>query len=75
MKEKLKNTFPHKKKLVAAFIVLFTCCIGPLLLSQGKQQSTVAPMAATESFWLWNFLGHLHPVGSLFLQPCSNFLH
>ena len=62
MIEKLNSKFQHKKKLGIAFIIFLSCSIIPFFLFESQAQTAVAPVVQKESFWLWNFFGHLHPV-------------
>ncbi len=62
MNKQFKYFFPHRKTLVIVFIVFLTCGIGPFVLFGGDVDSSPETPAVTETFWLWNFLGHLHPV-------------
>jgi hypothetical protein len=71
MSKGFKYAFPHKKKFAIVFLFLLTCGIGPFVLFGGDADSLPETPSVTESFWLWNFLGHLHllavhfPVGLL----------
>src|SRR5438128_1199011 len=62
MNKKFKYIFLHKKKFVVVFIVFITCGIGPFVLFGDDVPSSPETPAVTETFWFWNFLGHLHPV-------------
>src|SRR5688500_6379922 len=52
----------HKKKSVVLLVVVLICGIVPLLFSQSEDPATKEVAIQAESFWLWNFLGHLHPL-------------
>ena len=54
--------FSHKKKSVVLLIVVLICGIVPLLFSQSDDPATNELAPQSDSFWLWNFLGHLHPL-------------
>ncbi|HET9278283.1 MAG TPA: hypothetical protein VFN95_08840, partial [Flavitalea sp.] len=62
MSRKHNPLFPHKKKSVVLLIIVLICGIVPLLFSQSDDPATNVPASETDSFWLWNFLGHLHPL-------------
>ncbi len=62
MNKKSKHILPHKKKFIIVLTVILICGIGPVVLFDGDFDSSQQTPAVTESFWLWNFLGHLHPV-------------
>ncbi|MEP7143344.1 MAG: DUF2231 domain-containing protein, partial [Ferruginibacter sp.] len=59
--KKFKYSFPHKKKFIIAFIIFLTGSVSMCLSAQSITQSVANKPAETESFWLWNFLGRLHP--------------
>ena len=54
--------FSHKKKSIVLLIVFLVCGVVPLLFSQGIDPVANEPVLQAGSFWLWNFLGHLHPL-------------
>ena len=54
--------FSHKRKAVVLLVVVLTCGIVPLLFSQSTDPASNELASQAESFWLWNFLGHLHPL-------------
>src|SRR5688500_2036818 len=56
----------HKKKSVVLLVLVLICGIVPLLFSQGDNPVINEPAPQTESFWLWNFLCHLHPLAVYF---------
>ena len=63
MKHRKHNLlFYHKKKSVILLVVVLICGIVPLLFSQSDHPVTSEIASQSESFWLWNFLGHLHPL-------------
>ena len=62
MGRKRNPLFPHKKKSAVLLIIVLICGIVPLLFSQTDDSATSIPASGTNSFWLWNFLGHLHPL-------------
>src|SRR5687767_3607191 len=62
MNNKFKYIFIHKKKFVIVLIVFIVCGIGPFVLFGGDVQLAQETPAVTETFWLWNFFGHLHPL-------------
>ena len=72
MGRKHNPLFPHKKKSVVLLIVILICGIVPLLFSQSDEPVTNELAPQTDSFWLWNFLGHLHPLAVHF--PVGLFL-
>lgn len=53
--------FPTKPGCTLALIVCILCMVHPLFLVESVAQSA-APVAETETFWLWKFLGRLHPL-------------
>ncbi|MEO8766597.1 MAG: DUF1549 domain-containing protein [Ginsengibacter sp.] len=61
MNKKINYIFPHKKKLIIVFFIFLFCSIIPFLLSGGGLQSPQENPSVGESYWLWNFLGRLHP--------------
>src|SRR5688572_17986335 len=60
--KKFKYIFFHKKKFVIVFILFIICGIGPFVLFGGDVDSSQETPVVTETFWFWNFLGHLHPL-------------
>ncbi|MEP7110922.1 MAG: DUF1549 domain-containing protein, partial [Ferruginibacter sp.] len=62
MNKKFKNIFSHKKKFTIAIIIFLICSYGPFILAGAYAQSSGEIPVETGSFWLWNFLGHLHPL-------------
>ena len=54
--------FSHKKKSVVLLIGFLICGVVPFLFSQSTDKITNELPPQTSSFWLWNFLGHLHPL-------------
>ncbi|MEO6723451.1 MAG: DUF1549 domain-containing protein [Ferruginibacter sp.] len=62
IRRKHNPLFSYKKKSVVLLIVFLICGIVPLLFSQSTDPATSELPPQTNSFWLWNFLGHLHPL-------------
>ena len=62
IRRKHNPLFSHKKKSLVLLIVFLICGIVPLLFSQSSDPITNELPPQTNSFWLWNFLGHLHPL-------------
>lgn len=62
MRKKHNVFFNHKKKSVILLIIVLICGIVPFLFSQSDHPVANEIASQTESFWLWNFLGHLHPL-------------
>src|SRR4029078_7576421 len=54
--------FSNRKKFVVLLLFFFLCGIVPLLFSQTSNPATTGLPPQPASFWLWNFLGHLHPL-------------
>jgi hypothetical protein len=54
--------FSNRKKLLVSLFILLICGICPLLFSQSSNPTTTELPPQPASFWLWNFLGHLHPL-------------
>ncbi|MEO5997045.1 MAG: DUF1549 domain-containing protein, partial [Chitinophagaceae bacterium] len=68
MKQKISHTIFSKKMLIITVIILLILTANPLLNSFAGDEpltaSSEVPLSAEKgSFWLWNFLGHLHPLG------------
>lgn len=59
MSKERKYAFPHKKKAVIVCIIFLICSMGAFVLS--AKDIEPSPQEPAETFWLWNFLGHLHP--------------
>src|SRR4249919_3726584 len=59
---KYNRLFTHKKKFTILLILLLICGAGTFLFSQDTPVSTDELIPKNDSFWLWNFLGHLHPL-------------
>src|SRR5688572_28325573 len=53
--------FPTKEGCIIALSVFVLCSVHPDLLQETVAQSA-APAAEAETFWLWKFLGRLHPL-------------
>jgi len=62
MGRKYNPLFRHKNKSVVLLLVVLVCGIVPLLFSQSDDPAINELPIQTGSFWLWNFLGHLHPL-------------
>ncbi|MGY3052040.1 mono/diheme cytochrome c family protein/uncharacterized membrane protein [Pedobacter sp. UYEF25] len=56
MKMTIKNIFPRKKITVVIIIIIIICLLQ--LMYSGFAESP----SASETFWLWRFLGRLHPL-------------
>src|SRR6187200_1372808 len=54
--------FSHKKKFVTALMLIFFIGVCPFLFSQDNPEQLIKNSEQANSFWLWNFLGHLHPL-------------
>ncbi|QHT67477.1 DUF1549 domain-containing protein [Rhodocytophaga rosea] len=52
---------PIQRGCIIALIVFLVCSLHPALLLESFAQSA-APAAEAETFWLWKFLGRLHPL-------------
>ncbi|MEP6949701.1 MAG: DUF1549 domain-containing protein [Ginsengibacter sp.] len=61
MNKKRNHISLHKNKFII-ILVFLTCGIGSFILFGGDTHPSPGTPAVTETFWLWNFLGHLHPV-------------
>ena len=62
MGRKKSVLFSHRKKSVVLLMIVLICGIVPLLFSQNDGPSSAEPVSTAGSFWLWDFLGHLHPL-------------
>ncbi|WP_018612686.1 DUF1549 domain-containing protein [Segetibacter koreensis] len=69
MKIQFKDTIITKKVLIVTLIILLVFIVNPLLLLNsyaGDKPLTasvnVLSTSENKSFWLWNFLGRLHPL-------------
>src|SRR5665647_2004940 len=60
MKINIKKVFP-RKKITIVVITIMTICLVQLAYSGFAESASAAP-AASGSFWLWRFLGRLHPL-------------
>lgn len=68
MKKQFKNTTLTKKRLIVILIILLVFVVNPLFIinsyagDEPLAASTDVPLSENNSFWLWNFLGRLHPL-------------
>ena len=67
MKKRFKNILT-KRAVIVTLIVLLIFVVNPFLIinsyagDEPLAASTSVPLAENNSFWLWNFLGRLHPL-------------
>lgn len=69
MKKKLVSTILTKKVFIVTLLILIIFVVNPLLIINSfagdeplKTSADVPLSAQTNSFWLWNFFGRLHPL-------------
>ncbi len=68
MKKQFKNTILTKKRFIVTSIILLVFVVNPLFIlnsfagDEPLTASTDVPLSENNSFWLWNFLGRLHPL-------------
>ncbi len=76
MKTTSKKSF---QSIIVIFVMLAVCMLYPFLINDGFAQGA-APASAGGTFWLWRFLGRLHPlvvhfpVGFLLLAAILEFI-
>ncbi len=61
MKYPFKNIFRFKKTILIIAIILIICTIAPFVIFDSSAFS-LASSSGNEAFWLWTFLGRLHPM-------------
>lgn len=68
MKKQFRNKILTKRVIIVTLIILLVFVVNPLLIlnsyagDEPLTASTDVPLAENNSFWLWNFLGRLHPL-------------
>ncbi len=59
----MKTTSKKFQTIIVVSILVTVCLLQSSLINSGFAQSqSPAPVAATGTFWLWRFLGRLHPL-------------
>ena len=59
---KNKKNFFFKKKYIIGLIIFFICVTAPFFLFITQAAPIMEAPVKESSFWLWNFLGRLHPI-------------
>ncbi len=68
MKKQSRNTFLTRKAFIVTLIMLLIFVVNPVLILSSYagdaplNASGDVPLAENNTFWLWNFLGRLHPL-------------
>ena len=59
---KLKQLAAHKKSILIIAVIIIICTVIPVFVFQGNAAPITTTPAEKQSFWLWDFLGRLHPL-------------
>ncbi len=62
MKKRLLHIKTYKKTLLVITMVVLICMVLPLFIFDARSAPLNKPAAGNTSFWLWGFLGRLHPL-------------
>lgn len=60
-RNKFGQSFQLRNKWTVAALIFLAAILGPFIIP-GYGQSSTETQVQDSSFWLWNFLGHLHPL-------------
>src|SRR4029078_9349449 len=60
-RNKFGQSFQLRSKWTVATLIFLAAILGPFIIPGYGQRSTETQVQDS-SFWLWNFLGHLHPL-------------